>query len=41
MIREIDAEACLETFSSIVRINSCSGTPGETVLARYLAEEMR
>lgn len=40
MIREIDAEACLETFSSIVRINSCSGTPGETELARHLAGEL-
>jgi acetylornithine deacetylase len=41
MIREIDAEACLDTFCSIVRINSCSGTPGEADLARHLAEEMR
>ena len=41
MIREIDTEACLETFSQVVRVNSCSGTPGEADLARHLAGEMR
>ncbi|HXV84560.1 MAG TPA: M20/M25/M40 family metallo-hydrolase [Candidatus Binatia bacterium] len=41
VIQDIDAEACLETLCSIVRMNSCSGTPGESVLAQHLAEQMK
>lgn len=39
-IRQIDADTCIETLCSIVRVNSCSGTPGESQLARELAQAM-
>ena len=38
VIQQIDVETCIETLCSIVRFNSCSGSPGEAELARYLGE---
>lgn len=40
LVLAVDTAWCLDFLSELVCFNSCSGTPGEAALARFLAERM-
>lgn len=41
ILQDINSDECVDTLCDLVRANSCSGTPGEALLARTLAADMK